>query len=151
MSRVVTIGTFDPPHLGHAMLIARCMKLGDEVIVGVNSDSFVEQYKGRKPLFSTVERMDMIRKLCPAKVVPNDSAGKEFLALYEPDIIVIGADWYSKDYWTQLGVDRGYFDRNNIELVFFPLVKGLSSSEIKRRIDEQGRTAQVRPEARPFA
>lgn len=52
----------------------------------------------------------------------------------KPDIIAIGTDWLRKPYLEQIGLDVDYLEENNISLIFFPYTKGISSSEIKRRL-----------------
>jgi glycerol-3-phosphate cytidylyltransferase len=47
---VLTYGTFDLFHVGHVRLLKRLKALGDELIVGISSDSFNEQ-KGKSSFF----------------------------------------------------------------------------------------------------
>ena len=46
---VYTGGTFDLLHAGHVKFLRRCAEFG-RVVVALNTDEFVEQYKGRKPI-----------------------------------------------------------------------------------------------------
>ena len=41
---VYTVGTFDMLHVGHLALLEQCRSLGDDVVVGVASDSVVNSY-----------------------------------------------------------------------------------------------------------
>ena len=38
--RIITFGTFDLFHIGHLNMIKNCLKMGDELIVGISTDKF---------------------------------------------------------------------------------------------------------------
>lgn len=128
---VLTIGTFDAVHAGHLNLLRRCSEYG-KVVVGVNTDEFVERYKGKPPLFSYAERAKLI-SLFGYRVNRNDSAGKELIDKVNPDILVIGSDWAKKDYYSQIGVDQDYLDKQDIQMLYIPYTRYISTSEIVRR------------------
>lgn len=134
MKEILTIGSFDTPHLGHAILFQRCQELGN-LTVGVNSDEFIEAYKGKRPLYTYEERATLISKL-GYTVMKNDSAGRELINQVQPDIIVIGSDWATRDYLAQIDVNQDYLDENNISLLYVPYTQGISSTDIKRRASE---------------
>lgn len=129
---VLTMGTFDTPHMGHAILLKECERYGENVVVGVNSDEFVESYKGRRPLYEYAERANLIESLGYV-VVKNSSAGRELIEEIQPDVIAIGSDWARKDYYSQIDVDQDFLDANRIALVYIPRVGSLSSTELKAR------------------
>lgn len=60
-TRVATGGTFDHLHLGHKALLAKCFEVGDEVVIGVTSDKFVER-EGKKPDLPYRERVRRLRE-----------------------------------------------------------------------------------------
>jgi cytidyltransferase-like protein len=62
MKLVLVTGGFDPIHSGHLQLFEQAKKLGDKLIVGVNSDSWLIRKKG-KPFLPCWERMEIIRNL----------------------------------------------------------------------------------------
>jgi len=131
---VLTIGTFDTPHLGHAILFKRSEQLG-ELSVGINSDDFVERYKGKRPIFSYEERARLIGKL-GYRTYRNDSAGHELIEAVRPDFLVIGSDWATKDYYSQIDVTQSFLDNRGISVVYMPYTEDISSTEIKRRLSE---------------
>ena len=133
MAKILTIGTFDTPHLGHMVLFKRCEELG-QLTVGVNSDEFIEKYKGARPLYSFEERCQLISAL-GYNVERNDGPGRELINQVQPDILVIGSDWARKDYLSQIGVTQDYLDNYNISLMYVPYTKGISTTDIKRRIN----------------
>jgi glycerol-3-phosphate cytidylyltransferase len=137
MTEVLTVGTFDTPHLGHARLFKTCEALGN-LTVGVNSDEFIEQYKGKRPLFTFEERATLISRL-GYRVLINNSAGAELIREVNPDILVIGSDWLRKDYLKQIDMTPDDFDELGISLMYTPYTEGISSTDIKRRVDESYR------------
>jgi glycerol-3-phosphate cytidylyltransferase len=136
VKRVLTIGTFDTPHLGHAYLFKECEAYG-ELTVGVNSDEFVEAYKGQAPLYEYEERARLIAALGYA-VVKNTSAGRCLIDEVHPDVLAIGGDWAERDYYGQIEVDQQYLNERRIAMLYIPRVETLSSTELKSRV--QGRS-----------
>jgi D-beta-D-heptose 7-phosphate kinase/D-beta-D-heptose 1-phosphate adenosyltransferase len=69
MSKIVLVtGGFDPIHTGHISYLSEAKKLGDILIVGVNSDSWLTRKKG-KPFLSSDERAGIIQALRIVDVV----------------------------------------------------------------------------------
>lgn len=133
--RVLTIGTWGVPHIGHAAFLRRCEQFG-ELLIGVNSDKFVEWYKGARPLFNEQERMELLRAL-GYTVYLNDGPGRDLIELVEPDMLTIGTDWARRDYLGQLGVDQDFLDERGITMAYVPMrPAGISSSEIVRRVQQ---------------
>jgi D-beta-D-heptose 7-phosphate kinase/D-beta-D-heptose 1-phosphate adenosyltransferase len=62
MKFVVVTGGFDPIHSGHIEYIREAAKLGDVLIVGVNSDEWLTRKKG-KPFMTWSERASIINEL----------------------------------------------------------------------------------------
>ena len=135
--RLITLGTFDTPHLGHAHFLRQCEDYADEVVVGVNTDEFVHKYKERYPIFNQEERLQLIANLGYTALF-NQSAGRELIDQVKPNIIAIGSDWARKDYYSQIDVDQDYLDENNIHMLYIPYTKGISSTEMKRRLRYNG-------------
>jgi len=130
MTTVLTIGTFDTPHVGHVVFLRKCEQFGDRVIVGVNADAFVKEYKGAAPKFSEAERMSLIG-LLGYETRLNDGPGHQLIATVRPDFLVVGSDWATRDYHEQIATTQEYLDEHGITLVFVPYTRGISSSRIK--------------------
>ncbi len=92
---VYTVGTFDMLHVGHLALLNQCRTFGDEVVVGVASDTVVASYKPNVPVIPLNQRKEMLEALrCVDKVrcyyeLEYVSACKEL----DVDIFVVGEDW----------------------------------------------------------
>jgi glycerol-3-phosphate cytidylyltransferase len=129
------MGTFELAHTGHAAFLRKCEAYADRIVVGVNSDEFVREYKGVTPLYSIEKRLYRIQVLSPSyEVVVNPSAGRELIMRYEPDIVAIGSDWMRKDYLAQIDMSPMVFENLNCALLYLPYTDGISSTEIKERM-----------------
>lgn len=61
---VVVTGVFDLLHIGHLRFLEAARRLGDELIVGVESDERVRRWKGpNRPIQTEDDRMDLLRAL----------------------------------------------------------------------------------------
>jgi len=63
MRKVMAFGTFDFLHPGHVFYLKKAKALGDELIVVVARDRNVLSLKGKKPLNSEKDRLEMVRQL----------------------------------------------------------------------------------------
>lgn len=129
------MGTFDCLHHGHINLLYEASRLGN-LTVGLNTDEFVERYKGRPPIMSYDTRRKVLMALkSVTSVVPCDGDGAATVARVQPDYLVIGSDWARRDYYAQMGFSQDWLDDKKINLVYVPYTKGISTTEIRRRLD----------------
>ena len=93
---VFTNGVFDLLHPGHVRYLAEARRLGDLLIVGINSDRSVRAIKepGR-PLNPEGERAEVLLSLAcvDAVVVFDEDTPHQLIAQLQPDVLVKGADW----------------------------------------------------------
>ena len=133
---VYTGGTFDLFHAGHVRFLQRCADLGD-VVVSLNTDEFIEEYKGKPPVISYADREAVLLSCRYVdKVVPNTGGTDSKPSIEEvwPDIIAIGTDWARRDYYAQMGFDQDWLDERQIALIYIPYTQGISSTAIKERM-----------------
>jgi len=134
--KIYTGGTFDLLHAGHVELLRKCKELG-EVTVALNTDDFIENYKGKPPVMTYQER-EAVLLACRYVdcVIPNHGGtdSKPSILAVKPDLIVIGSDWAKKDYYKQMQFTTDWLDQHGIGLAYVPYSWGISSTEIKRRI-----------------
>lgn len=133
---VYTGGTFDLYHAGHARFLARCAELG-EVTVSLNTDEFIEEYKGKPPVISFADRAEVLLSTrSVSQVIPNSGGADSRWAIEAvmPDIIAIGTDWARRDYYKQMGFDQDWLDDRAIALIYIPYTQGISSTAVKERI-----------------
>jgi len=133
---VYTGGTFDLYHAGHARFLARCAELG-EVTISLNTDEFIEEYKGKPPVISFADRAEVLLSTrSVSQVIPNSGGADSRWAIEAvmPDIIAIGTDWARRDYYKQMGFDQDWLDDRAIALIYIPYTQGISSTAVKERI-----------------
>ena len=93
---VFTNGCFDIIHRGHVTYLAEARKLGDLLIVGVNSDASVKRLKGpSRPINSEVDRAFVLLglKSVDAVEVFTQDTPLELIKLIRPKVLVKGGDW----------------------------------------------------------
>jgi len=133
---VYTGGTFDLFHSGHVNFLSKISELG-EVTVSLNTDEFISEYKGSLPVCSYDERKLVLENsIYVTNVIPNvgGADSKPSIEEVNPDIIAIGSDWAIKNYYKQMQFTQDWLDERNIMLIYVPYTKGISSTEIKKRL-----------------
>lgn len=93
---VLTFGTFDVFHVGHLRILERARGLGDRLIVGVSTDQLNIFKKGRPPVFSEHERLDIIKALrCVDGVFLEESLElkRHYLLQHSAAVLAMGNDW----------------------------------------------------------
>ena len=133
-----TGGTFDLFHYGHVNFLKKCHSICENVVVALNTDEFICNYKS-KPVMTYSEReRSLLECKYVTKVVPNvfGKDSKPTILSVNPDIIAIGDDWCHKDYYAQMDFTQQWLDDRNITLVYVPYTKGISTTEIKARLNE---------------
>ena len=98
-----TQGTFDMFHIGHLNLIRQAKEQCDVLIVGVNSDRLVNEYKNKVPVINESNRAEIVNALKYVdKVIICDSLDKCIVwKLVKFDAIFIGDDWKGNLRWIQ--------------------------------------------------
>lgn len=93
---VFTNGCFDLLHLGHVRYLERSKKMGDFLVVGLNSDRSVRRIKGKgRPVQPERNRKEILAALAcvDAVVVFDDLTPIRLIRAVRPDVLVKGAHW----------------------------------------------------------
>ncbi|MEA3404387.1 MAG: bifunctional D-glycero-beta-D-manno-heptose-7-phosphate kinase/D-glycero-beta-D-manno-heptose 1-phosphate adenylyltransferase HldE [Pseudomonadota bacterium] len=93
---VITNGCFDLLHSGHVRYLNEAAKLGERLIVAVNSDESVQILKGpSRPIVPLDGRMELLSALsCVDWVVPfNEETPERLICKLKPDVLVKGGDY----------------------------------------------------------
>lgn len=132
---VFTNGCFDILHAGHVVCLEKARRLGDRLIVGLNTDASVRRIKGpprpivperdRAKLLAALEFVDLV-------VLFNEDTPLELIRAIKPHILVKGGDYRENDV-----VGREYAGMVKI----IPCEKGYSTSELIKRVIEKHKTA----------
>jgi rfaE bifunctional protein nucleotidyltransferase chain/domain len=97
---VFTNGCFDILHAGHTRYLREARKLGDALILALNSDSSVRSIKGpMRPIVPESERAEVVGALDSVDYVTvfDELTPLELIEFLRPDVIVKGGDWAEKD------------------------------------------------------
>lgn len=132
-----TGGTFDLLHAGHTSFLKRCAEISEYVVVSLNTDEFIEEYKGKPPVLSYADRRNVLLACRYVdEVIPNSGGPDSRISIEAvmPDIIAIGSDWARRDYYTQMAFDQDWLDDRGIALIYIPYTQGISSTAIKERM-----------------
>ncbi|GIX06849.1 MAG: glycerol-3-phosphate cytidylyltransferase [Candidatus Poribacteria bacterium] len=132
---VTTNGCFDILHVGHLRYLEEAKKLGDLLIVGVNSDASVRRLKGpTRPVIPDVERAELIAALKCVDYVTifDEDTPCELLEVLKPDVHVKGGD-----YTLEQVIEREVVERHGGRVVVGIKVPARSTTEILRAIQER--------------
>ncbi|MCS6850781.1 MAG: adenylyltransferase/cytidyltransferase family protein [Gemmataceae bacterium] len=131
---VWTNGCFDLLHAGHRFSLEAARRLGDVLVVGVNTDASVRRLKGPgRPVVPLAERLRQLAALdvVDAVVAFEEDTPEVALARLQPDIHCKGADYappHGKPI-PEAAVVASYGGR----IEFLPLIPGISTTELLRQ------------------
>jgi len=131
---VTTNGVFDIIHIGHIKYLQEAKKLGDVLIVAINSDSSVKKIKDpKRPLNNENDRAEALAALeCVDYVaIFKEDTPISFLQAIKPDIHVKGGD-YKLD---QI-LEKDTVESNNGKIILIPEVGGYSTTNLIKKILE---------------
>jgi D-glycero-beta-D-manno-heptose 1-phosphate adenylyltransferase len=122
-------GCFDLFHPGHLEYLLEAKRLGDILIVGINSDESIKAVKGKLPLFPLTERVAMLSSLecVDHLLVIRDLTLSQTIKVIRPHFFVKGIDYKGKTFPEQeVAKDTG----TKIKLI--GEIKKYSSSQLKK-------------------
>ena len=131
MKKVLTVGVYDLLHIGHVNLFRRARAVGDSLVVAVQESDVVMKYKpGAKLVYSTEERMYMVKAIRYVDDVITYEAVDDIVKTADFDIFVTGPDQ------THEGFQRAiqWCKEHGKEHVVLPRTEGISSSWLKEQI-----------------
>ena len=134
---VATNGCFDILHYGHVKMLQEARKLGDLLVVGLNSDESVKQLKGDgRPIHCQKYRKAVLEALsCVDKVVIfNSSSATAFLSILSPDVYVKSGDYSLK---TLNKDERQVLQMMGTKIHFAKLIGGISTTNIIKQLNGQ--------------
>lgn len=125
-----TQGVFDMFHVGHLNLLNNAKKYCDYLIVGVNSDCLVQEYKHKTPVISEEERRAIVNniKAVDEAIISKTLNKIVMLEQIKFDAVFIGDDWKGSPRWEQTKIDLAGF---GVDVIFIPNTPAVSSSRLR--------------------
>jgi len=97
---VFTNGCFDILHVGHIRYLSKAKKLGNILIVGLNSDKSVKKLKGdNRPINIFEDRATLLASLrfVDLVIIFEEKTPENLIKKIKPDILVKGGDYNIED------------------------------------------------------
>jgi D-beta-D-heptose 7-phosphate kinase/D-beta-D-heptose 1-phosphate adenosyltransferase len=132
---VFTNGVFDLLHPGHVRYLRHARRLGDALIVGINSDGSVRAVKGPdRPITPEAERAEILAALAcvDAVAIFDEETPYEIISAIAPDVLVKGADWAENAI-----VGRDVVEARGGRVVRASIEEGYSTTSILKKIRNQ--------------
>ncbi|MBI5847307.1 MAG: D-glycero-beta-D-manno-heptose 1-phosphate adenylyltransferase [Nitrospirae bacterium] len=124
---VFTNGCFDILHAGHVRYLSQARKLGDVLVIGLNSDASVSGIKPGRPINTEKNRAAVLSALASVDyvVIFSEKTPYNLIKSVRPEVLVKGGDWRREEI---VGSDIAK------ETLSLPFVKGLSTTRIIEKI-----------------
>lgn len=129
-----TQGVYDMFHIGHLNLLNNAKECCDYLIVGVNSDSLVEDYKKKRTVINEDERALIVSniKAVDQAIIVNSLDKEEILNKVHFDAVFIGDDWKGSERW--IATEKA-LAKHGVDVVYLKHTDGISST-ILRVVEE---------------
>jgi D-beta-D-heptose 7-phosphate kinase/D-beta-D-heptose 1-phosphate adenosyltransferase len=127
-----TNGCFDILHVGHVRYLREAAKMGDILILALNSDASVRAIKGdQRPIVPDAERADVAAALASVDYVTifDELTPLELIEDLRPDVIVKGGDWAEENI-----VGRDAVRKWGGAVAIVPQIPGASTTNIVEKI-----------------
>jgi rfaE bifunctional protein nucleotidyltransferase chain/domain len=131
---VFTNGVFDLLHRGHVEYLEEARRLGDRLVVGINTDDSVRRLKGpERPLVPEDERAEILSALECVDLVAmfGEDTPDRLIEEVRPDVLVKGGDWPLDRI-----AGRAFVESYGGRVANVPLREGVSTTRIVDRIRE---------------
>ena len=129
---VFTNGCFDILHVGHVEYLSKARKMGDVLVIGLNSDRSVKQLKGKdRPINREEDRSKLLSAFYFVDYVTifNEDTPDRLIRKLKPDILVKGGDWQMKDI-----VGASFVKSYGGRVATVPFVKGFSTTSLVKKM-----------------
>lgn len=133
----MTNGCFDLLHSGHVQYLDAAKRLGDKLVVAVNSDASVRLLKGEtRPVNRLRDRMNVIAALASVDVVVafDEETPTSLISRLCPDVLAKGGDYTEDQVAGAAEVKQA-----GGEVIILPFHAGYSTTEILESVNQQGK------------
>jgi D-beta-D-heptose 7-phosphate kinase/D-beta-D-heptose 1-phosphate adenosyltransferase len=131
---IMTNGCFDILHAGHTYILEESKKLGDILIVALNSDLSVKKIKSKdRPIVSELDRAYVLSCLSSVDyiILFDNESPEEIICEILPDILIKGSDYKGKKV-----AGEDCLTKNGKKVVLIDLIKGKSSTSIIDKVSK---------------
>ncbi len=128
---VFTNGCFDILHVGHVVYLSKAKRLGDILVIGLNSDSSIKKIKGKgRPINRESDRAKVLEALSSVDYIAifGESTPEKIIMKLRPNVLVKGGDWKVEDI-----VGGDFVKKTGGKVKNIPFVKGYSTTSIIER------------------
>ncbi|HEY3306125.1 MAG TPA: D-glycero-beta-D-manno-heptose 1-phosphate adenylyltransferase [Candidatus Binatia bacterium] len=132
---VFTNGCFDLLHLGHLHVLREAKKLGDILVVALNSDRSVKKIKGPgRPILPEGERAELIAALEMVDYVTlfDEPDPLNVIQELKPDVLAKGGDWSADKI-----IGREFVESYGGKVALIGYLQGHSTTDIIERMHKQ--------------
>lgn len=128
-----TAGVFDMFHIGHLNLLRQAKEHCEILVVGVNSDELVCQYKHKTTVISEEQRREIVEsvRFVDKAVIVSTLDKMDALKKYKFDVLFIGDDWKGTDRWDKT---ESEMKSAGVDVLYLSRTKGISSSELREKL-----------------
>ncbi len=129
---VFTNGCFDLIHPGHIEYLEKAKKLGDILVLGLNSDDSIKKIKGEKrPILKEMDRVYILScfYFVDYLTIFEEETPYELIKKIKPDILVKGGDWEINKI-----VGKDIVEENGGKVVIIKYKEGYSTTNIIEKI-----------------
>lgn len=130
---IFTNGCFDLLHIGHTRYLQEAKRLGDRLVVGINSDNSVRQLaKGSdRPIVPAEQRAEVLAALACVNYVTifDEPDPLALIQALKPNILVKGGDWAMDRI-----VGKEFVEAQGGSVRSIPLIPDISTTKIVEKI-----------------
>jgi len=124
-----TAGVYDLFHVGHLNLFKNAKKHCDYLIVGVNTDELVKQYKNKLPVIPFKDRLEIVNSIKYVDVATEENSLDRLSPALKhgASIVFIGSDWKNSPRWQQ---NEKLLSEHGIKVIYLDYTTAVSTSNI---------------------
>jgi len=129
-----TSGVFDLFHVGHLNLIENAKTKCDYLIVGVNSDELMIEYKNKRPIIPFEERIKIVSAIRSVdEAIRVDSLDKELIWKDKKfSFLFIGDDWKGHPRWNET---ERIMLTYNVKTIYLPYTYSTNSTLLREKLE----------------
>jgi len=133
-----TASTFDLLHAGHVQMLREAKEQCDYLICGLQVDPSTDRPEKNAPIQTVVERYTQLKAVSYVnEIIPygTEQDLEDILTMYNIDVRILGEEYRDKDF-----TGKDICRRRDIDLHFNKRDHRFSSSDLRKRVSEQGNT-----------